>query len=85
MIAYAAKLRKILLNYDDYYFNIIFLGYVEIHQQKCDNEACPFGTSELKIRPRNYALKILSRRYITMVVSSAQSPRTTSRVLHILL
>ena len=41
MIAYAAKLRKILLNYDDYYFNIIFLGYVEIHQQKCDNEACP--------------------------------------------
>jgi hypothetical protein len=33
----------------------------------------PFGTSELKIRPRNYALKILSRRYITTVVSSAQS------------
>ena len=41
MISYAAKLRKILIYYDDYYFNVIFLGYVEIHQQKCDNEACP--------------------------------------------
>lgn len=41
MISYAAKLRKLLLNFDDYYFNTLFLGYVEIHQQKCDNETCP--------------------------------------------
>lgn len=41
MISYAAKLRKILLNYDDNYYNTLFLGYVEIHQQKCDNEMCP--------------------------------------------
>lgn len=37
MIRYAAKLRKILINYDEYYINTLFLGYVEIHQQKCDN------------------------------------------------
>lgn len=37
MISYAAKLRKILLNFDDGYYNTLFLGYIEIHQQKCDN------------------------------------------------
>jgi hypothetical protein len=41
MISYAAKLRKLLFNYHDYYYNTMFLGYYEIHQQKCDNETCP--------------------------------------------
>lgn len=41
MISYASKLRKVLLNFTDFYYNTLFLGYFEIHQQKCDNEECP--------------------------------------------
>lgn len=41
MMSYASKLRKVLINFHEYYHNTLFLGYIEIHQQKCDNEACP--------------------------------------------
>lgn len=49
MISYASKLRKVLKNYENYYYNTLFLGYIEIHQQKCDNETCPLRNLSMVI------------------------------------
>ena len=41
MISYSKKLNILLENKDDYYYKTLILGYNSIHNQKCDNEACP--------------------------------------------
>lgn len=43
MIRYAQTLRRLLKRTDDYYFLSSLHGYMDVHQQKCDNPICPYN------------------------------------------
>lgn len=48
MIRYSQTLRKLLKRTDDYYFETIMHGYMQIHRQKCDNPTCPYKVDNIR-------------------------------------
>ncbi len=48
MIRYAETLRKLLKRTDDYYYQTLLHGYMEVHRQKCDNPTCPYSVQNIQ-------------------------------------
>ena len=48
MIRYAETLRKLLKRCDQYFYQVINHGYMEVHRQKCDNPLCPYNRVSIR-------------------------------------